>query len=859
MATQDITLVGDSAVTNTATAKRWDSEAGPLISDDLTPESSLAVHFRRLVVRTSDPGTRSITMIFGRTQTWPTGQQNDDLSNAWENNEGALIFTQGALSVSVAGPNYSGNSIQDSGETYNWRPPESDHDALIDFLFTDADLSQDIVVTLSDESSGPVSNIAMSTTLGDPTISMSATVIDPPQSIAMSIELGDPTVSMRATTITPVIEQIAMSIEIGDPTISMRAITTAPNTIPGIPTGLTLGSLTQSSIRASWTAPTFTGNSDIESYTVRYREDGTSDIWQTLSTTDTEVTISSLDHSTSYEVQVRAHNAVDHSDYTASQTASTTAASTSPPSVPTNVTDSDVSESEITISWDAATGADFYRIRWKREDSEYWTVVDTTNSEYILSNLVGGTTYEFQVRAGSSVGLSAYSMSQTQKTDTGSAGTEFTFTIGGDDYLESLVYKSLSITESRHANGSQMNCTLDVPFGLEIPETGSSIIFTYKGEREFAGRVADVTQEQVGVGKLLYHLNCIDWTADFDATLLQPEELPEQNAGQMVRDIIGRIGRGFVVGDVDDGPIHQTVQLDLDTPSSVIDNIAQATQRQWFIDYYRTVHFVSIDTERSPLSGNILDIDMTVDDYDSLTYEVDWSQVKNKLYIVDAELRGGPDQIREIPDGDIGFIPLRWEPWNSEIDVVVDGIPQEILIDGEDGEVGDGQGEEGQCYLCIGNWGVRFPDNHRVPAGAEVEIVYPVVLTRHVTVQNQQSIDLMKSIEDSPESPSDGIHEMKFSAPNLRLENLDALIEYAQGVLDRYAFPEHITKFRSTRQGWRSSQQFRVFSRSQRRNINQRVYVRRVQKSIWTPVSVTGHQAPSLQYEIEASTSPYHT
>ena len=438
-------------------------------------------------------------------------------------------------------------------------------------------------------------------------------------------------------------------------------------------------------------------------------------------------------------------------------------------------------------------------------------------------------------------------------------GSAFSLEVDQVDVIEDLIWRSLNITESAHANGAQMTCAIYERFGQTPPQEGSTIVFTSNGIREFAGRIAQVAQVQDSIDSYMYNLHCVDWTVDLDATLIKAQELPEQKAGSLIATIVGQVGNGFGLdpNGIDDGPIHNALEIDLEPASSVISSIAKESGRQWFVDYYRNVHYFIVGTMSSPLPHNTLDIDNSIDQYDSLDHTRDWSQVKNKLYIVDAQFKAGPDDIREIPTSDTKFIPLSWEPWSDDIRVVIDGIEYEILIDGEEGRVGDGKGGVGQCYLCLDNWGIRFPDSHPVSAGAIVDIRYPIALSTHLAVVNQDSIDMMKEIENNTTGPSDGVHETKFSAPNLRLDTEDAILVYAQEIVDRYAFIEDIVEFRSTVQGWRAGQRFFMVSRNRDIPITQ-VFVRRVQKSINTQVENL-YQDPHLQYQIEASSSPYHT
>ena len=437
----------------------------------------------------------------------------------------------------------------------------------------------------------------------------------------------------------------------------------------------------------------------------------------------------------------------------------------------------------------------------------------------------------------------------------------FTFEINGVDYLDLLEYKSLNISESLHLNGSQMTCALEIsslPGHRPYPKAGQALVFTHNGVREFAGRISQISHKRSGVSSLQFRLDCVDFTHDFDAVLLQPTTFPEQKAGQTVRDILGVVQRDFEAVNVDDGPPYAEVEVDLDRPSGIIQGIAQGTGRQFYIDYSKGAHYVAI-ARREDAVVETIDLDIETDTYQDLEYIEDWSQVKNRLYITDAKLRAGPEVITTVPGEPLTFFPLHFEPWGPEFTTVtVNGVNQNILLEPTHADGWQGQGPSGTAYLCIENRGVRFPDNHPIQSGSTVKVTYSIVQTEPIVVQDEESIRRMKALENTAIASSEGIHEMKLSLPDLRLPDREALIRYARSILSRYTEVERILNFRSTVQGWRAGQSFGVVS-AERSIAELDLYVRSVQKSIWLPYPDDQYAFPTLQYQVEASSSPYHT
>ena len=144
-------------------------------------------------------------------------------------------------------------------------------------------------------------------------------------------------------------------------------------TKPGAPAAPTLVVNSRFAITANWAAPTETGGEDPTSYDLRHRAVGT-DVWTIVETIEgVTLAIAGLSPGVNYEVQVRATNEADDSDWSDSGTATTTANQAPTVVINTNDTtvaggtavaiDSTVTDSEsdtVTIAWsDGGAGGTF--------------------------------------------------------------------------------------------------------------------------------------------------------------------------------------------------------------------------------------------------------------------------------------------------------------------------------------------------------------------------------------------------------------------------------------------------------------------------------------------------------------------
>jgi uncharacterized repeat protein (TIGR03806 family) len=178
------------------------------------------------------------------------------------------------------------------------------------------------------------------------------------------------------------------------------ASTQSDVTAPTVPTGVTATALSGSQIRIDWTASTDAGVG-IAGYRI-YR-DGSTSILATV-TSGTTFTDSGLALNTTYSYQVRAFDAATPPNVSALSTSAsaTTQDDSTAPTVPSGVTATALSSSQIRIDWTASTdvgglGVAGYRIYRNGSSSVLATV--TSGTTYTDTGLTANTNYSYQLRA----------------------------------------------------------------------------------------------------------------------------------------------------------------------------------------------------------------------------------------------------------------------------------------------------------------------------------------------------------------------------------------------------------------------------------------------------------------------------
>ena len=210
--------------------------------------------------------------------------------------------------------------------------------------------------------------------------------------------------------------------------VTTKAGTTTDTTAPTVPTGLTAGTVTDTSVALTWTASTDAG-SGVAGYDI-YR--GTTKVGSstTASYTDTGLTAS-----TAYSYTVRAKDNAGNVSAASSALAVTTKAATTTdttaPTVPTGLAGT-TTETSATITWTASTdntggsgvaGYDVYRGTTK--------VGSSTTSSYTDTGLTASTAYSYTVRAkdvAGNVSAASAALALTTKTPQTASSCKVTYT-----------------------------------------------------------------------------------------------------------------------------------------------------------------------------------------------------------------------------------------------------------------------------------------------------------------------------------------------------------------------------------------------------------------------------------------------
>jgi chitodextrinase len=194
----------------------------------------------------------------------------------------------------------------------------------------------------------------------------------------------------------------------------VSATTQTDSAAPSVPTGLTATAVSISQINVSWNAST--DNVGVTGYQLqRCQGAGCTNFTDLATPSGTSFNNTGLSPNTTYRYQVRARDAVPNWSSYSSPAAATTQADSTAPSVPTGLSATAVSSSQINLSWNASTdnvavtGYQLQRCQGVGCTS-FADLATPSGTSFNDTGLSASTTYRYQVRARDAVpNWSAYS------------------------------------------------------------------------------------------------------------------------------------------------------------------------------------------------------------------------------------------------------------------------------------------------------------------------------------------------------------------------------------------------------------------------------------------------------------------
>jgi len=418
-------------------------------------------------------------------------------------------------------------------------------------------------------------------------------------------------------------------------------------------------------------------------------------------------------------------------------------------------------------------------------------------------------------------------------------------TIGGENAIPYIDLQTIEIVDGAESRGDTASFVVSIPaadLGTSIskPRPGHVVVIRVDGDKYFEGPILTISDRWRNSHVMDVNVECVDYTFFLDRKYIAKVEMPVQLPGARIKALIEEFAPEFAWGTGwDDYISNGEVSLpqegyDYEQFSSVIDRICESTGYSWHvgvhptIDGRPTIHFYPATDATSPLNnafGNELDLDTNLD-IGGVEVTEDISDLHNVVIVKDfSEKKNDPYSEEYVADGRQTFFKLPMEPYaveDTKVYVQPGGegefIPRTVALDPLTGEEDEIAGQEGYVFVCLLNWGLRFPTVDYPSEGDVVRVEYNYVIPdRIIPLYDLDSINEMARREGN-----DGEHQVVVSLPDYRVDGTkgwNAAEYYGYMILNRHAWPEISGSFTvlepssySELKGWQAGQYFGIIS-----------------------------------------------
>lgn len=370
---------------------------------------------------------------------------------------------------------------------------------------------------------------------------------------------------------------------------------------------------------------------------------------------------------------------------------------------------------------------------------------------------------------------------------------DFVSTINGTkQYIHDLYIEDILTTEVNMCSFGHDNTWANRPIvGQEViidrNEGGDMVTL-------FAGDITNVIPIKLNSGQFAFEVECVDYTRRADKKLII-EDYTNQTLYDIINDFIGTSAPDFTINNVENpGPVIKQVQFNYLYVSECLQELADLTGYDWYIDYQRDIHFFSLSSAIADAPIELLD---NGEEFDDLELGYDSTQLANRVFI-----RGGIYFSASYNQDPITAtlnqteFPIRYAP--HTFTVKVNGDTKSVGIDSVDTP-------GNHDFLMNFNEKLLKTDMITMSGGEVVQMTYKYEIRVIAERNDATSQAAVKAIEGGN---SDGIYEKLIN--DNQIDTLDGARQRGDAELLRYSNTIVTGTFTTTHEGFRSGQKLHI-------------------------------------------------
>lgn len=399
-----------------------------------------------------------------------------------------------------------------------------------------------------------------------------------------------------------------------------------------------------------------------------------------------------------------------------------------------------------------------------------------------------------------------------------------TVTINGTNRTSSVVFNSVKKTD--HLNQQVDNCEFQIhKYGslIYVPEIGDTVSVVKDGSTVFGGVVVRIYEKVVARKKLVYTVQCNDYS-QFLKRELVTERYEDTNVSGIISDLVANYTTdGFTTTNVSGSLIIGSIAFNRLNVADCLQKLADAISYVWYVDYNKDIHFYPKNTEVGPsltdTSGNYI--------YDSLEIVEDLTQIRNSVLVQGGERKSDTPRTEYASgDGTRTQFPLA-NKYASLPTVTVGGVARTVGVEFLDDDA---------SFQVMWNFNekyLRFTSGN-VPASGTNNIVVSGIYLYPIVV----SVPANSSIAE--------FGRYEFAITDKTIKSQDEAIKWAVAELTSYQNQLYEGSFRTYNDGFRSGQVLTINSVQRGRNIQ--VLVQSVSARMRDPLGT------QFEYEVRFAT-----
>lgn len=210
-------------------------------------------------------------------------------------------------------------------------------------------------------------------------------------------------------------------------------------------------------------------------------------------------------------------------------------------------------------------------------------------------------------------------------------------------------------------------------------EVGDNIKVYDTTDLIFQGIVTRISRQAYSQALTHISVTAVDYTRELDNKVVA-RTYENTTINEIIRDMLTRYAPQFTMDHVDAPITINFIRFSYQLLSECLQELAEMTGYDWYVDEYKDVHFMLASSETAPFD---LKDDNASYMTQSISFEDDLSQLRNSIYLRGGDEIGLAQTFSEVADGQKTTFPLGYHFYQTPV-VTDDAVAKTVGVIGTD-------------------------------------------------------------------------------------------------------------------------------------------------------------------------------